>query len=401
MKRRRVKITGIGPVTPAGVGRESFWKGIQEPVSRVRPYHGLGEEFGPFVATYLDDFDLRQYLKAPGPLLGAARHTQFALAGSVLALNDAGISQGQLQATRSAVIVGASIMDFGGICRTFDSVAKRGARGAQARVVYTANLASIGGAMIQAHRMEAQSMTLQSSCCAGLDALGFGARLIAEGQVDLAICGGTEAPLHRHPMLELRGAGLTPSTLDQAERQCRPFDLWRTTGVVGEGACMFVLESEASPRSAYGWIRGYGFASDETEEVCGGLAVAVRLALAEARIRPAEVQSLNAWGPGHREIDAAEVLALERVFGEELQHIPATSIKGSIGSPLGAAPAIQAGAAMLAQWHGVLPPTVNWQYPDPACRLHLSNQPRPMSHETTLISAHGLAGVNTAMVISR
>ncbi len=401
MNKRRVKITGIGPVTPAGIGRDEFWSGILEPVSRIRPFGKLGTEYGPLVAAYLDGFEVGRYLDHALLPKGAARHTQFALAGTMLALRDAGLDADALRATACAVVIGATTMDFGGIIGAIDSVIKHGARGARPRTVYTTNTASISGAVNEVLGLSARTMAVQSSCCSGMDAIGLAARLVAEGEVDLAICGGTEAPLHRFPLLELRAAGLTPPTVEMPGRLDRPFDLWRTTGVVSEGASMFILEAESSPRPGYSYISGYGFATDSAEYVCSGITLATRLALGEARVRPVGVEVINAWGPGHKLIDAGEARAMAAVFGPALAQIPAVSIKGAIGNALGAAPAIQVATAALAQRHGIIPPTVNWEYPDPACPINLSNRPRSVEHACTLVNGHGLAGVNSSLVLER
>jgi 3-oxoacyl-(acyl-carrier-protein) synthase len=225
--------------------------------------------------------------------------------------------------------------------------------------------------------------------------------MVAKGEVDIALCGGSEAPLHRCPILELRAAGLTPPTTEMSERLSRPFDLWRTTGVVSEGACLFVIEPEDSPRRGYGYITGYAFANDGPDALCDGLLAAGRLALAQARIRPADIDAISAWGPGHRLIDEAEARALAGLFGSALQEIPVVSIKGAIGSPLGAAPAIQVGAAALAQHFGMIPPTVNWKHPDPACPLNLSGRTRAVEHSVTLINSHGVGKVNACLVLEK
>ncbi len=400
MRRRRVKITGVGPVTPAGIGREAFWKGILEPVSRVRRFTDLGEEYGPFVATVVDGFDLMDYFEHPGRLIGAARHTQFALAGASLALADAGIHLDELKRMTTLVGIGVSLLDFGWVNRSSEGIHKRGLKGALRRIVYEANPATIGGAIIERFQIRGKSMVFQSSCCGGLDAVGQMADAIATGEADLAICGGTEAPLHRTPMLELRAAGLTPSNPERPSAQCRPFDLWRTTGVVGEGAAIFILEAESSPRPALAWIDGYGYYSDENGVLFSGLAEAVMTALAEAGLQREQIDSIDAWGPGHREIDAAEFRALSRVFGAKLSNLATFSIKGAIGNPLGAAGAIQIAAGVLAIQERCLPPTVNWEYADPACPLSLSNQPRHLITQRMLVNAHGLSGSNSALILS-
>ncbi len=400
MKRRRVKITGIGPVTPAGIGREAFWSGILEPVSRVRPYDRLDANDGPLVAAYLNRFNIADYVDKTRVPKGTARHALFAVAGAQLALNDAGLDASQLKDETTMIVVGSSLLDFGSIGDAIESVNKRGARGAQARVVYTASGTSTPNAINLALGKAARTMSMQTSCCSGLDAMGYAADLIASGEVDVALCGGTEAPLHRFPILELRAAGLTPETTDLAGSVARPFDLWRTTGVISEGACMFVLEPEDSPRPGYGFIAGYAFANDAYLDLCGGLVSAGRLAMAQAGVRPVQIDAINAWGPGHKLIDQAEAVSLVRLFGDQLKQVPVVSIKGAIGNALGATPAIQVAAAVLAQRHALLPPTVNWRYPDPACPLNLSAQPRAVPQSCTLVNAHGVGSVNACMVLT-
>lgn len=402
MKRRRVKITGIGPVTPGGIGREAFWRGILEPVSRVRPFAKLGEEYGPFVAAHISGFDIGKYV-ADRSLLpkGAARQTLFAVAGAVLALRDAGLAARDLRELACAIVTGSSLMDFGGIGSTIESVSKRGLRGIQPRTVFTTTLISVPDAISQVLGITARTLTVQSSCCSGLDAIGRAIDLVATGETDLALCGGTEAPLYRCPMLELRAAGLTPPNTEMSDRLARPFDLWRTTGVVSEGACMFVIEPEGSRRPGYSFLSGYAFASDTPDDLCGGMATAGQLAMADAQLRPAEIEAISAWGPGHKMIDAGEARAMQKLFGKTLAEIPVASLKGALGSALGASPAIQVASAALGQRTGILPPTVNWQRPDPECPLNLSNQPRYVEHASTLINAHGIANVNSSMILRR
>ena len=401
MRRRRVKITGIGPVTPAGIGREAFWNGILEPISRVRPYRKLNAEYGPLVAGYIDKLDIRDFIDPSLVPKGAARQTVFAIAATILALRDARISNAEVGASGCAIVIGSSVMDFGGVINSLDSVAKHGARGAKPRSIYTFHAAGVPGSVGEALGVTARTMTMQSSCCAGMDAIGYGADLVANGESDLVICGGTEAPLYQFPILELRAAGLTPSTHEMPSRLVCPFDLWRTTGVVSEGACMLILEPESSPRPGYSYVSGYGFANDEADVLCSGLAAAGKLALATAKIRPHQIEAVMAWGPGHSEINVAEVRSLTSVFGASLADIPVASTKGSIGLPLGAAPAIDVAAAALGQRLGMMPPTVNWRNPDPECALNLSNKSRVVSHGLTLINAHGLGGINSSMILER
>ena len=401
MKRRRVKITGVGPVTPLGLGVEPFWTGLLQAVSCVRPFTKLDPELGPFVAAFIERFDIGGFIDNKAVPKGAARHTLFALAAARLAISDSAIGAEELKRKRCAVVVGSSLMDFDGIGKTIEGVFDKGVRGALPRTVYTTNASVISAAIGNALGLESRSIAVQTSCCAGMDAIGVASRMVSMGEVDIAICGGTESPLYRCPLVELRAAGLTPATQEMSERLCRPFDLWRTTGVVGEGAAMVVLEPESSPRDHYCYLSGYSSCNDTGEDLCGGMVSAIRHAIADAGFSTCEVDSINAWGPGHSEVDRAEVEMLGRVFGDRLSTLPAFSIKGALGNPLGAAPAIQVATSAIAIRHSVLPATVNWEFPDPACDLNLAPQTRFLDHGVTLVNAHGLSGVNSSVLLTK
>lgn len=401
MRRRRVKITGIGPVTPAGVGREAFARGILEPVSHIRELKSLARyQSGDFIGAEVDDEAIHDLVRSrhAGKL---ARHTQFAVAGADLAARDAGFELAELRERNAMVISGASLMDFGVMNKIMERTLRKGEVFGLPSAVFSSSVSSVSGTIAEIIGGPTRTLALQSACCSGLDAIGHGSEAVATGVADIAVCGGTEAPLYFHPMLELRMAGLAPDTAEMPERMCRPFDLWRTTGAISEGACMFVLEPEESPRPGYALIEGYAYATDPAERPVAGLAEAIQLALANAGRRHTEVDCINAWGPGHKVIDRAEAQILRGIFGAQLASLPAVSIKGAIGNPLGAAGAIQLAAAALALRDGTIPPTVNWQYPDPACPLNLSAQPRAVEHEVTLVNSHGLSGTNACLVLSK
>lgn len=402
MKRRhRVKITGIGPVTPAGVGREEFIRGIHEPVSRVHALEELSQRgSGPFVGAEVTSEIFREMADRMS-LSKLPRHTQFAIVGAELAAQDAGFSLEDLQEQQPLVIAGASLMDFGVMNKIMDRIMRKGMDFGLPSAVFNSSTSAIAGAIAERIDGSSQTMALQSACCSGLDAIGHAAMKIASGEAQIAVCGGTEAPLYFHPMLELKMAGLAPDTAEMPERLCRPFDLWRTTGVISEGACFFILEPEDSPREAVAYIEGYAYATDPAEQPMMGLKEAIKLALANARRRQVEVDCINAWGPGHKLIDRAEAQVLRSIFGTQLEHVPVVSIKGALGNPLGAAGAIQTGVAALGLKDGMIPPTVNWDYPDPDCPLNLSGQTRSVAHEVTLINTHGLSGTNACLVLSK
>jgi 3-oxoacyl-[acyl-carrier-protein] synthase II len=400
MKRRRVKITGIGPVTPAGIGKDEFWRGILEPVSRVGPVTRFYEDAGAFVGAEVQSFKLHDHVTEI-PEKRMPRHTQFALAAASLAAKDAGFKLKDLRGTKAVVLVGASLMDFGTINKTVEMIVRKGPVMGLPSSVFSASVSSIAGTVSELIGGTTRTMAYQSACCSGLDAIGHGAAMVAQGETEIAVCGGTESPLYFHPMLELKMAGLAPGNSDWPQRQCRPFDLWRTTGVIGEGACVMVLEPESSPRPGYAFIDGYAFATDATEQPGEGMVDAMRFAIANAGYRIDDIDCINAWGPGHRIVDASEAGAITRLMDERVSDVPVFSIKGAIGNPLGAAGAIQIACSALCLYHGRLPPTVNWKFPDPVCALNLSAQSRNLQSEVTLVNAHGLSGTNACLVMSR
>jgi len=399
MNRRRVKITGIGFVTPAGIGKDAFRTGILESVSRVGVIKRFDPEAGAFVGAEVKGFRLGEYMSDPGSKR-LPRHTQFALAGTILALRDAGLSFEQVRALSPVQIIGTSLIASDVLSKGIEEVIRRGPRYGSTRAIYQGPISAIGGAIVDLVGA-GRALSLQSACCAGSDAIGHAAQIVERGESDLAICGGTEAPLFVHPMLDLREAGLSPDTEEQPERMGRPFDLWRTTGVIGEGACIMILEPESSPRPGYAFVSGYAFASDLDKSPSAGLGEAIRLCLGNAQMRATQVDHISAWGPGHRVIDAVEARVLREIFGESLWNIATVSLKGAIGNPLGAGGAIQAGCAALGMKEGFIPPTVNWRHPDPDCVLNLSAQARFVPTQTALINAHGLSGTNSCLLLRR
>jgi 3-oxoacyl-(acyl-carrier-protein) synthase len=398
--RRRVKITGIGPVTPAGIGREAFFYGINQTVSRIHTLRRFDTSAGPFVGAEVLDFDLKQFAPDENPRR-LSRHTQMSLVAAMLAMDDAGVTREDVRNLSPLVVTGTSIMDFDKIGHGMETVMKKGTRYTQGSIMYEASVANVAGKIVRWLDVPARMLTLQTSCCSGTDAVGQAFEQIANGQSDFALAGGSECPLSYYPMLGFNAAELSPANDESPESVCRPFDLWRTTGVLGEGACIFVLEPETSPRPALAWITGFGFANDADGQTAMGLTEAIKYALANAMRRPDEVGYINAWGTGHRFIDANETAALQKVYGDHLGNIPVSSIKGAIGTALGASGPIQTASTVLSLNTGVLPPTVNWNTPDPGCPLNLSNQARRVQINVAVVDAHGLSGSNSALVLER
>ena len=189
--RRRVKITGIGPVTPAGIGREEFFRGINEPVSRVRAITRFDPDAGAFLGAEIANFNLRQYAAEENPRR-LSRHTQFGLVGAMLALKDAGLATEELGALNPIIVTGTSIMDIDKISHGVQVVAKKGARYSLASTIFETSVVNVPGKIAAHLGVAVRMFALQSSCCSGLDAIGQAAELVASGQTELAITGGSE-----------------------------------------------------------------------------------------------------------------------------------------------------------------------------------------------------------------
>jgi 3-oxoacyl-(acyl-carrier-protein) synthase len=398
---RRVKITGIGPVTPVGIGRENFFRGINEPISRVREITRFDSRGGIFIGAEIVNFELNDWVAESGNPKRIPRQTQFAVAGSMLALADAHIPLAELEGMDPVIVNGSALQDPEITHRTYSGVATRGPRFAVPAAIYDAGPSSITSAIAKLLKTKCRTIALHSACCAGLDAIGHGAEMISSGQAEIAICCGTEAPLFNQPMIELSLAKLSPRNAAKPNEMGRPFDLWRNTGVIGEGACVIILESEDSPRPAYAWVGGYAYGNDDVGRPGNGLMDTMKMALANARCHSGSVDLINAWGPGHTEIDAVEADCLCRLFGDRVKSIPAVSLKGAIGNPLAAAGSIQTASAALSLQTGVVPPTVNWETPDPECPLNLGARARDIGCTVALVNAHGLCGTNASMVLLR
>jgi len=206
-------------------------------------------------------------------------------------------------------------------------------------------------------------------------------------------------------MASMHLAGLAPECPFPPEESSRPYDAKRQGGIIGEGAAMFMVESlsHALSRGAtpLAELTGYGNQADEVNtEPASGLAAAIRQALADAGMLPGDIDYVNGHGPSHPVLDEMETRALKEVFGSRAHRLPVSSIKGVIGNPLAAAGPLQAAASVMALRDGILPPTANYRFPDPACDLsYIPNQPMRRNVERILVNLHGLGGGNGCLIL--
>jgi 3-oxoacyl-[acyl-carrier-protein] synthase II len=254
---------------------------------------------------------------------------------------------------------------------------------------------------------QANAETISSACPSGLDAVAMAAAMIRSGEADLAIAGGADAPLTRHTFAAFIATGLASCANGEPEKASRPFDANRDTGVISEGAGMFVLENleraEARGATVYLEISGFSRQRDRApEEPASGMVEAMQVALANAGRTPEDVDYISAYGPGHPILDAAEVKYIKEVFGKNAYSIPVSSIKGVTGNPLSAGGPLQLAACAMSFRDQVVAPTINHDAPDPACDLDFVPQrPRRMKLDCILMNVRGLGGSASSLVVER
>ena len=406
---RRVVVTGIGAITPIGLGRDGLWNGLRAersavgPVTRFDPSpfrSHLAAEVHDFVPTdHLDERRSRRF----------DRFAQFAVVASRMALDDAQIVLEREDRERIGAMMGSAL---GGVAYAEDQMGKFMTGGIRA-VDATLALAVFGGAASCNVAIEfgvyGPNSTNAMSCASGTIAIGEGFRAIRDGYADVMIAGGAEVPLSTlcYGAFALIRAMSTRN--DDPSTASRPFDRDRDGFVMGEGAAILILEERerALARGApiYAEVMGYGMTNDGHHMTAprpdgSQAARAMRLALGDAHVEASEIEYVNAHGSSTPLNDPTETLALKQVLGDQAYRVPVSGTKGYYGHALGASGAIEAAICALALERQWLPPTVNLNSPDPACDLdYVAGSGRVADPETILTNSFGFGGINASLVM--
>ena len=409
LRRNRVVITGIGILAPNGVGIEAFWESLLAGRSGIGPItHFDAGGFKSRVGGEVKGFNPLDYIAPELKPKRMARHTQLAFAAAMMALRDAGLDPDNLELpSPTPVVIGVSSSAVDVIERAFHAVRESGPN----RVPPTtaAQMIPQAAANVIADRIGtcANAATVSSACPSGLDAIAEATAMIRTGEAEIAIAGGAEAPLTPLVMSMFIASGLTSYRNSEPEKASRPFDLWRDSGVVSEGAGVVILEdmarAEARGARMYLEIRSYGKQRDrDPEKPASGLEDSMKIALANAGAVPTEIDHISAYGPGHPVLDATEVQAIKNVFGSHADSIPINSIKGVTGNAMAASGPFQLTACALAIRDQEVPPTANYEVPDPRCDLNfVVSQPRKAKINCALLNVRGLGGSASTMVVNR
>jgi 3-oxoacyl-[acyl-carrier-protein] synthase II len=408
---RRVVVTGIGAITPIGLGRDGLWDGLLAEKSAVGPLtrfdpsqfrSHVAAEVNEFVPTdHLDERRSRRF----------DRFAQFSVVASRMALVDAGIVLKREDRERIGAMMGSAL---GGVAYAEDQMGKYMTGGLRA-VDATLALAVFGGAASCNIAIEfgvyGPNSTNAMSCASGTIAVGDAFRTVRDNYADVMICGGAEAPLSTlcYGAFSLIRAMSTRN--DDPATASRPFDRDRDGFVMGEGAAVLVLEERerALARGApiYAEVLGYGMTNDGHHMTAprpdgSQAARAMRLALSDAHVQPGEIGYVNAHGSSTPLNDPTETLAVKQVLGDHAYRVPLSGTKGYYGHALGASGAIEAAICALALDRGWLPPTVNLASPDPACDLdYIAGSGRSARPETIISNSFGFGGINASLVMRK
>jgi 3-oxoacyl-[acyl-carrier-protein] synthase II len=425
---RRVVVTGLGVVAPNGVGKEAFWSACLEGRSGVGPIRSFDASGHPVkIAGEVNGFDPQPFmpLSQRKSLKIMGRAMRFAVGAAGLAAQDAELTANWRQPERVGVVMGTGLVpvDLPELTPTLvescDAAGQLqtpvfGQRGASALfplwiLKYLPNM--VAAHISMALNAQGPNSTITTACVAGTQAVGEAFRLIARDDADIVLAGGADSRIDPLLMLAYAALGALSRGERPPEEVSRPFDGQRDGFVLGEGAGVLVLEEleHARRRGAeiYAEVLGLGssfdaYAVTKPDPEARGAARAIKEALREARVNPADVDYVNAHGTSTRLNDLMETMAIKRVFGEKARRLPLSSIKSMVGHLIGAAGAVEAVALALTLRHGSLPPTINQTERDPQCDLdYVPNTAREVPVRTGVSTSFGFGGQNAALVMRR
>ncbi len=411
MKKRRVVITGIGPITPIGLTRDVFWSGLQGQRSAVRSLTRFDpSQFRSHNAAEINDFVPTDHLDQKRAKR-LDRFGQFSVVGAQMALADANLDLSREDKERVGANMGTAL---GGVSYAESQLAVYLQQGIRA-VDATLALTVFGGAASCNIAIELGVMgpnsTNAMSCASGTIAIGDAFRQIRDGYADVMIAGGAEAPLAPLCFGAFALIRAMSTRNEEPESASRPFDKDRDGFVMGEGAAVVILEEyeRAKARGAriYGEIAGYGITNDAHHMTAprpdgSQAARAMRLALEDADVSADEIGYVNTHGSSTPLNDTTETMAIKQVLGDRAYRVPMSGTKGYYGHALGASGAIETAICALALEQEWLPPTVNLQVADKACDLNfLPKTGRNERVEHLLTNSFGFGGINAALVLRR
>jgi beta-ketoacyl-acyl-carrier-protein synthase II len=415
MPKERVVVTGLGPLSSVGTGKEPFWQGIVNGRSGVKRITRFPEAQQPAskIAAEITDFDVSKYLE-PKQIKRTDRFIQYAVAASKLALIDAKLDLKKEDPFRIGVLIGSAAGGFQTIEDQFRVLLEKGPDRCSPMTVPMLIVNMAAGWVSIIHNAKGPNSCPVTACATSAHAIGDAYKIIERGEADIVFAGGSEAPITSLVMAGFSSARTLSTRNNEPEKASRPFDKDRDGFVIGEGAAVLILESlpHALARKAeiYAEIVGYGTTGDAFDIVQPrpdgeGASRAMNVALRLAQLKPEDVNYINAHGTSTPLGDKAETTAIKQVFKNYAKSgkLAVSSTKSMTGHLLGAAGALEAAVSVLAIKDSIIPPTINLEHPDPACDLdYVPNQARRnVEVNVSMSNSFGFGGHNCSLIFRK
>ena len=395
----RVVVTGMGVLAPNGIGLEEFWRTLLAGESGIGPVTLFdASDLKCQIAGEVTGFDPHKYIDPKlKPKKRMARASQFAIAATTLALEDAGLDISDLRTFREVPVV------MGVSTSAMDLFAKPPTPWTAVASVPHAVSSSIG----QILGFHSKLFTISDGCASGLDAVANAANMIRNGETDIVIAGSSDSAITHYVFKGFGRSRMLSTRNDAPEKASRPFDRDRDGGIVSEGAGIFIMESleHAISRNAkqYAEIIGFGTSTDQPGTPNGsGMKEAIRFAIADALKKPDQIDAVSCHAPSDEHMDRIEVAHIKSVLGSHARNIPVFSVKGVTGNAMAVGGVHELIASALSIKHGQIPPTANLDNPDPECDLdHVPHSFRSLSLNTVLVNTHGFGHGNSSLVLAK
>jgi len=406
---RRIAVTGIGLITPVGIGNKESWDAVCKGHSGIKTI----ERFDPSehktkIAGEITNFNPEDFMN-PKDARKTDRFIQYAVSSTKLALEDAGLEITEELSPRAGTLIGTGIGGMETFVRTVVLMQEKGPGRMSPFFIpnIITNLAA--GHVSITFNAKGPNCSTTTACAASTHAIGYATMAITRGEADVMIAGGTEAPLIPLTVGGFNAMRALSTNNDDPQGASRPFDKDRDGFIIAEGSGMLILEEMefAKKRGAriYAEILGFGMSSDASHITAPSLDGPVRCmqdALRHAGINPEEIDYINAHGTSTQLNDVNETRAIKEVIGDKAYDIPVSSTKSMTGHMLGAAGGVEAAFSVLAIDRGILPPTINYHTPDPECDLdYVPNEARDAKIRTVLSNSFGFGGTNGTLIFRK
>lgn len=408
---RRVVITGIGLVSSLGIGAEKNWEALSKGKNGISLISRFDtSKYSSKIAGQIKDFDPLRFIEKK-EVRKMDLFIQYAMAAAQLAVQDSGLNPASMEGDRCGVYVGSGIGGIGFIEETHKTLLAKGPDRISPFFLVATIINEASGQISIKYRARGPNSATATACTTSTHAIGDSFRIVARGDADIMIAGGSEAPITPLGVAGFCAMRALSLRNDEPEKASRPFDAERDGFVVGEGAGIIILEElgAALKRGAniYAEIIGYGMSGDAYHVTApsldgDGAVLVMRRALDDAGVKAEEINYINAHGTSTPYNDKVETTAIKKVFGEHAYKIGVNSTKSMIGHLLGAAGGVEAGYTALCLKNQVMPPTINYEYPDPECDLdYVPNKARPAEVRYALSNSFGFGGTNGTLLLKR